>query len=92
MFMDGGRVKLSNSSLPKVHLLQPLRVYIYLTCPDAGTLLSPLKIPMISVRMCICVCCVCVCVCMCVLCVYVCVMCVCVCCVCVCLCVRVCDS
>ena len=86
-------MKLSNSSQPTVQVLQPSGVYkIYLTCPDAGTLLSPLNIPMICVRMCVCVLCMCVCVFMCVLCVYECAMCVCVCCVCVCLCVRVCDS
>ena len=66
MVMEGGRVKLSNASHPTVHVLQPLGVYIYLTCHDAGTLLSPLNIAMICVRMCVCVLCVCVCVCMCV--------------------------
>ena len=34
-------------------------VYMYITCPDIGPLLSPLNIAMI----CACMCCVCVCVC-----------------------------
>ena len=48
-----------------------LHVYMYITFPDAGTLLSHLNIAI----MCVCVCvyvCVCVCVCMYVLCMYVC--------------------
>ena len=60
-------MKLSNASQPTVHVLQSLGVCIYLTCPDAGTLLSPLNIAMICVYVCcVCVClCVCVCVCVC---------------------------
>ena len=73
MVMEGGRVKLSNASKPTVHVLQPLGVYIYLTCPVTGTLLSPLNIAIICVCMCVCVCCVCVCVYVCVLFVCVCV-------------------
>ena len=53
--------------LANLHVLQPLGVYIYLTYPDAGALMSPLNIAMICVRtvyVCMCVCmCVCVCVC-----------------------------
>ena len=56
-------MKLSNASQPTVHVLQPLGVCIYLTCPDAGTLLSPLNIAIICVCMCVCLCCVCECVC-----------------------------
>ena len=69
MVMEGGRVKHSNASQPTVlHVLHPLGVYICLTCPDVGTLLSPLNIAMICERMhvCMCVLCVCVCVCVCV--------------------------
>ena len=62
-------MKLSNASQPTVHVLQPLGVYMNITCPDAGTLLSPLNIAMICVHTCVyvCVVCVCVCVCVCVL-------------------------
>ena len=56
-------MKFSNGNEPTVHLLQSLGVCMYLTCPDARTLLSPLNIAMICVRMCVCVLCVCVCVC-----------------------------
>ena len=58
--------------LANLHVLQPLGVCIYLTCPDAGTLLNRLNIAMICVRMCVCVyvCVACVSVCVCV---YVCV-------------------
>ena len=58
-------MKLSNASEPIVHEFQPLGVCIYLTCPDAGTLLSSLNIAMICMHVCVCVCCV-LCVCMCV--------------------------
>ena len=60
MVMEGGRVKLSNASQPTVHVLQPLGVYMNITCPDAGTLLSPLNIAIFCVRTCVCVICVCV--------------------------------
>ena len=55
--------------LASLHVLQHLRIYIYLTFPDAGTLLNLLNIAMICVCMCVlCVLCVCVhmCVCYCV--------------------------
>ena len=55
--------------LASLHVLQPLGVYIYLTYPNAGTLLSHLNIAMICVCMyvcVVCVCCVSVCVCACV--------------------------
>ena len=72
--------ELSNASQPTctstaedVHHL-----YMYITCPDTGTLLDLLNIA-INFNVCVCVCVLCVCVCMCV----------CVC-VCVCMCVCVC--
>ena len=65
MVMEGGEGEASQptctSTSGEVH-----HVYFYLTYPDAGTLLSPLNIAMICVRLCICVCCVCVCGCVCV--------------------------
>ena len=76
-------MKLSNASQPTctstsgdVHL-----VYMYMTCPDIGTLLGLLNIAMI----CVCMCVLCVCVHVCVLCVCACV------CVSLCLCKCVCD-
>ena len=61
-------MKLSNASQPtctstsgEVH-----HVYMYITCPDTGTLLDLLNIVLILVFVFVCVCCVCVCVCVCV--------------------------
>ena len=58
--------------LASLHVLQPLGVYMYITYPDAGTLLSCLNIVINCVCVCMCVfMCVCtcmyVCVCVCVL-------------------------
>ena len=49
--------------LASIHVLQPLGVCMYLTCPDAGTLLSPLH----CYDLCVYVYVVCVCVCACVI-------------------------
>ena len=51
-------MKLSNAGQPTCTLTsgEVHHVYMYLTCPDAGTLLSCLNIVIICVCVCVCVC------------------------------------
>ena len=62
-------MKLSNANQPTCTSTSGdvQRVYIYIICPDTGTLLGLLNIAkMIGVCVCVCDVCVCVCVCVCV--------------------------